>query len=407
MVSHVKLNIWYLSAYDAPEGQSSRTYDYAIELVNLGHQVTIITSSYDHFTYSERLSDGEKWREEYFGKVRVIWIKTFPYKGNGWQRGLNMLTNAWRGYWIGRKLPDKPDVILGPSVPLFTGLSAYFLSRQKKANFYFEVRDIWPQALIDLKVLSPYSPLAWTFRRIEKFLYKKATKIISALPLAYKHICKEGLPFDKVLWFPNGVNLERFIKCAPYTGGSANKLVVMYVGRAAAGHGVEVIIQAAKMIQSRGLKNIDFIFVGGGSDEKRFKNMAKELQLTNFEFKESVPKKMVPHVMNVADVLIASLQDIPVYRFGINLNKIYDYLASGRPIIFAINAPNNDIENAKAGISIPPGDPNAMVAAIEKLLVMSSNERSKLGENARNYAEVHYDIKILAKRLENVLLSAV
>src|SRR3989304_6892850 len=150
--------------------QSSRTYDYALELANLGHQVTIITSSYDHFTHSERLSYGEKWREEYFGKVRVIWIKTFPYKGNGWQRGLNMLTNAWGGYWIGRKLADKPAVILGPSVPLFTGLSAYFLSKQKKANFYFEVRDIWPQALIDLNVLSPYSPLAWIFRRIEKFL---------------------------------------------------------------------------------------------------------------------------------------------------------------------------------------------------------------------------------------------
>ena len=184
------MRIWFISAYDMPGGQSSRTYDFALELAGLGHDVTIMTSSFNHFSREELLEKGEKFRDELIGPIRVIWLKTFPYKTNGWQRGLNMLTNAWRAYWVGKKLDGNPDVIFGPSVPLFTALSAYLLARKRSSKFCFEVRDIWPQALIDLGQMREGSLAVRLFRKIEIFLYRNADHIIAVLPFAHRHITK-------------------------------------------------------------------------------------------------------------------------------------------------------------------------------------------------------------------------
>jgi len=401
------MNIWFISAYDTPEGQSPRTYDYSTELTVLGHKVTFFTSSYSHFTHEERLKPGEKWREEWFGKVRVLWLKTIPYKGNGLRRGANMLSNACRAYWLGKSLKEKPDIIFGPSVPLFTGLSAYLLSRRKKCPFCFEVRDIWPQALIDLGVLSERGLIAWLFRKIEIYLYRHAVQIIAALPFAYKHICQYGIPTERVAWIPNGVNLKRFADCKGYSGGTRDKFVVIYVGRFAAGHGIDAILKAAKILQNDSISKVKFIFVGNGPNKPHYEKMIHDYKLANVELRGAVPKKEVSYVLQEGDLFVASLKNIPIYRFGINLNKIYDYLALGRPIIFAANAPNNPVADANAGISIPPDDSKAMVAAIKSILSMSPKERCILGENGRKYAETHFDVSLLAKKLENILVEVV
>lgn len=401
------MNIWFISAYDTPEGQSSRTYDYSTELTALGHKVTFFTSSYSHFTHEERLKPGEKWREEWFGKVRVIWLKTIPYKGNGLRRGANMLSNAWRAYWIGRYFKEKPDIIFGPSVPLFTGLSAYLLSRSKKCPFCFEVRDIWPQALIDLGVLSEKNPVTWLFRQIEIFLYRHASQIIAVLPFAHKHICQYGIPSARVAWIPNGVNLNRFADCKPYSGGTADKLVVMYVGGASATHGIDTIIKAAKCLQEEKNGMVHFVFIGADKQKKYYIDTANTYQIKNIEFRGSIPKSQVAQAQEEADVLVASVKDTPVYQFGINSNKVFDYLASGRPIIFAANTPNNPVADANAGISIPPDDPEAMVTAIKTILSMLPEKRRIMGGNGRKYAETHFDVSLLAKKLENILLKVV
>lgn len=98
------MNICYISAYDTPEGQSSRTYDYATELAQLGHQVTMFTSSYNHFTKEEYLGKYEKWREERFEGVRVFWLKTTPYQGNGLKRVFNMFSNSYQALPVESKL---------------------------------------------------------------------------------------------------------------------------------------------------------------------------------------------------------------------------------------------------------------------------------------------------------------
>ena len=92
------MNIWILSAYDQPRGMSSRSYDFSKQLVKNGHNVTLFTNSYCHWTKKELLGKGEKFRIEMIDGIRVVWLKTIPYTGNGITRALNMLSKHGEVY---------------------------------------------------------------------------------------------------------------------------------------------------------------------------------------------------------------------------------------------------------------------------------------------------------------------
>lgn len=400
------MRVWYLSAYDQPEGHSSRTFWYASELSKRGHQVTMFTNSYCHFTHIERFPSVKRWKIEHVDDVRVVWLKTIAYVDNGWKRAVNMLQNAYRALQFAKSTNEVPDVVIGPSVPILTGWAASRIATIKKAAFIFEVRDIWPQALVDLKTISPKGPYYLFFRAIEKYLYKKATKISAVLPLTYKHVEKSGSPPNKVVWIPNGVNLNSFKGLESYNGGVNNILTAMYIGGFSTTHDVDTILKAVKILKEDYSCQYHFIIVGEGKRKEECKNFAKSLELDNIDFYPTVPKKEVPSLQSKADVLIASVKDTPVYQFGINSNKLYDYLGSGRPIIFSGNAPDNPVVESGAGLVTPPEDPASMAEALWKIYNLTSEQRIEMGQRGRLYAEKKFDLTKLVNRMENMLFDA-
>ncbi|MEW6668915.1 MAG: glycosyltransferase family 4 protein [Thermodesulfobacteriota bacterium] len=400
------MKIWYLSAYDQPKGRSSRTYDFSRELVKRGHRVTLLTNSYCHFSHVERLGRDERWRIEEIDGIRVVWLKTIHYKGNGWKRAANMLSNAWRAAEVARTLPDRPDVVIGPSVPLGTGWIASKIARMKRAAFVFEVRDIWPQALVDLGMLADKSLPYRTFRSLEKYLYRRAERISAVLPLTWKHIAGSGGDSNKVMWIPNGADLNRFSGQRPYDGGR-RPLSAMYVGGFSRTHDVSTILKAARILDERAGGEFRFTIIGHGLGRSTCEHEARRLRLRNVDFRDPVPKSEIPELQSSADVLIASVKDTPVYQFGINSNKIYDYLASARPIIFSGNAPNDPIAESGAGFSIPPQDPSAMAGALLRFLEMRPEERVEMGKRGRRYVETEFDMGRLAVRMESLLTQAI
>ena len=96
--------------------------------------------------------------------------------------------------------------------------------------------------------------------------------------------------------------------------------------------------------------------------------------------------------------------DLPrLYRYGISMNKLFDYLASARPIIMASAAANNPINDAKAGITVSPGDPEKMAVAIQQLFNSSADERQRMGRAGRRYVELHHGFDQLATRLASTM----
>jgi glycosyltransferase involved in cell wall biosynthesis len=403
-------SLWIFNHYavspDLPGG--TRHFDLAKELVKRGWQVVIFASSFRHYIYKDfKLSPGKHWKLEDMEGVKFLWLRTLPYQRNDWHRVLNMISYMLRAWRLGRKLPrlipevQRPDVVIGSSVHLLAVLAAYRVAKLYKARFIMEVRDLWPQTIIDMGELSERSPLTQLIRTLERFLYRRAERIITLLPKAGEYIVAQGICEEKIIWIPNGVDLSRFqIRVRSKSEGSFQ---VMYLGAHGQANALDVLLQAAKIIQDEGYRNVKFVLIGDGPEKPHLMQMAEALQLRNVEFRASVQRTEVPRVLNSADAVALILNDLPLYRYGISLNKLYDYMAAGKPVLLAGNPANNPVEEAKCGIIVPPQNPQALADAIIRLYTTSPEEREVIGQRGREYVKEHYDIRRLVERLERTL----
>ncbi len=401
------MNIWFFSAHDQPKGRSSRTYDFAKQLVKNGHQVTMFTNSYCHWSHQDFLKPHEKFRISNVDGIRVVWLKTIAYKGNGWQRGANMLSNVFRSIKVAKSLKDSPDVVLGPSVPPGTGWAASYIAKIKRAAFVFEVRDVWPIRLVYDGNMTKKSPIYFLFRVMEKYLYRKANCISTALPYISDHVRNSGSDPNKVTWLPNGIDVSLFRDAEKYDGGTQGRLTVMYVGGMGPKHGISAILQAAYVLQAKGNTSFNFVLVGKGESRKKYQQEAAEYQLDNVSFRDAIPKADIPKVQLEADILVASVLDSEAYIFGINFNKLFDYFASSRPVVLSCNSPNDPVMDAGAGFTVAPESPKALADALEQIEEMSPNERKQMGRRGRRYVEEEYDIRKITCRMETLFLDAI
>lgn len=409
------MNIWIFNQYaftpDMPGG--TRHYDLSRELVKRGHKVTIFATSFHHHLHKEmRLGLGERWKVEDVDGIKFVWLRTPPYERNDWRRVRNMVVYMLRAWWLGRRLPKlvpeigKPDVVIGSPPHLLIPFAAYKVAQYYGAKFVMEVRDLWPQTIIDMGGLSARHPITKALQILEKFLYRRAEKIITVLPRAHEYIADRGIAHEKVVWIPNGVDLSRF-DSATMLKTNHEGFRVMYLGAHGLANALDVLIQAAKTVQDRGFKEIKFVLVGDGPEKPRLIDLVKDLGLKNVEFRDPIPKVKAPHTLSEADAFIFNLEKVEVFRYGISSNKLFDYMAVARPVLFAVNATNNPVEEARCGLTVPPRDPQALAEAVIKLYRMPQEERDAMGRRSREYVEKHHDIRKLAERLEDVLAGVV
>lgn len=399
------MNIWILNHYaDAPDRPTTRSYDLGKQLVDKGHQVTIFAAGFSHYNFTEqRLEPGEKSRKEDWCGVRFIWLKTFPYCRNDWRRALNMLSYSWRAFWTGRSIKEKPDVIIGTCVHPLAALTGYLLSKVKHARFFFEVTDLWPETLIELGRMRRNGLAARVLRRLEKFLYHKSEKIIMLLGNTHEYVASLGEDPSKIVWIPNGVDLDRYHNLRKYDGRFSDRFTIMYLGGLVQSNKIDSVLEAAGILQKRGEGRVRFVFVGDGTDKDRLLQRAEDLQLRNVEFRGLIPKTKLAETMSDADAFVFSLRKLNLYRYGISLNKMCDYLASGRPILFAGEASYNPIRDAHAGFSVPPEEPVALADAVEQLMSLTNAERVRMGQSGFMHLKQYHDIRVLADRLELAL----
>ena len=286
------MHIWLLSAYDQPRGMSSRSYDIALGLIDRGHKVTLFTNSYCHWTNKEILKKGEQIRVQEIDGIKTVWLRTYHYKGSGLGRGINMISNAYMILKHSNFLDERPDTIVGPSVPLLTGLVAYLLAKRHRSKFIFEIRDVWPIALVDSGAISKRGIIYFFFRIIEKFLYKKATYISSTLPFVQNHVQSSGSDPAKVVWIPNCMSGEKVLTKKEAIKDQIFRAV--YLGGFGQEHDVMNIVRAAEIIKKQNIKDIQFIFYGSGPKKDTCIKEASKAGLDNMFFRDTVPKNEVP-----------------------------------------------------------------------------------------------------------------
>jgi len=406
-------NVWILNHYAISPDMSggTRHYDLGKELTKKGYKVTIFASGFDHNTKKYiKVHPKERYKIEDYNGVSFVWLNTIPYYGNDWRRILNMISYGIRVLSVCRGI-EKPDVIIGSSVHPFAVLAAWWMSRRYKARFIFEVRDLWPQTAVEMGVIKTTGIPAKILYAWEKFMYKKAEKVIVLLPNAKEYIEKCGIDPQKIVWIPNGVNLEQFDKPEYFNSSSEiaevfrkykDKFKVVYAGAHGPANGLEVVIDAASLLFKKS-EDVHLFLIGDGPEKKKLIKKAQERAVDNITFLDPVPKSQVPAILQRSDLLMFCLRNLDIYKYGISLNKMYDYFASGKPVIMSGDAINDVIHEAGAGITVESENPEVLAEGIIKIQKMSLEERQKLGANGRAYVEKYHSSKVLAEKLEKIL----
>ncbi|GMO16421.1 glycosyltransferase family 4 protein [Bradyrhizobium ottawaense] len=371
-----------------------------------GWSASVIAASTEHGTGRERLMPGETMRLDTFNGVPFLWLRTASYSGNGVDRVRNMIGYTWSALKPEhtRQL-ERPDAIVGSSVHPFAAWAGLRLARRHGVPFVFEVRDLWPQTLVDLGRLSERHPMTMALRVLEQHLYKNAAQIVVLLPHAREYIEPLGIAAEKIVWVPNGIELEIFPGPQPKETGDT--FTFMYFGAHGTANGLDNVLRAMSLVQGADTERlINLRMIGDGPLKPSLIEMARQLDLKNVSFEDPVPKKQIASLAAEADAFVFNLINAPVFKYGISSNKLFDFMACGRPVIFSCDAGNNPVEAAKGGVTVLAGDPHALARAMIGLSALPPAERQRMGAANRRHIEENYEFDRLGIKFAGALDTA-
>lgn len=405
------MNIMIINHYAGSDkyGMEFRPYYMGRELVKQGHNVTVIAADCSHLRKENPMVE-KNFKEEVIDGVNFVFFKTVKYKKNNIKRLFNVMSFMSKLKMNSKKIYLKytPDVIVASSTYPYDVKAAKMIARYNDdVRVCYEIHDIWPLSLIELYKLSPKNPAMRHIQRAEIYAYENADSIISILPHVNRHIEELGFHETNYVYIPNGVIIDESkhqpapIEIKKKIDDLKNKgnFVVMYLGGFSKANALEDLISSAKYMD----KKIHIVMVGDGPLKEEYKKQIKELKLNNVTILPSVLKNQVNNTLALADVLYIGAKRIKLYKYGVGMNKIFDYMLSKRPIINGIEASNDPISEADCGITIKPENPQAIAQAAKKLSEISKQELDEMGLNGYQYVKQNHNYEKLAKRFAIVL----
>jgi lipopolysaccharide/colanic/teichoic acid biosynthesis glycosyltransferase len=386
------------------EGGGTRHYEFAQHCREKGQELVIVASSLNYLT-GKPLHDcrGLFTRQQVDG-LTVLRAYTFPTLHHSFVWRIIsflsfMVTSAWAGLRAG-----PIDVVMGTSPPIFQAVSAWLVATLRRRPFLLEIRDLWPEFAIDIGVLT--NPVfIFLSRRLESFLYAKATHILVNSPAYRDYILRKRVPANKISLIPNGVDPDMFNsnalgKMIRRELKLDDQFVVTYAGALGMANDIPTILRAANRLRSR--PDIHFLLVGDGKERCKMEALAHQMKLPNVTFTGSFPKSQMPEILAASDACIAILKDIPIFRTTYP-NKVFDYMAAGRPTILAIDGVIREVvEAAGGGIFVPPGDDAALADAVQTLVQDHQRART-MGKAARIYVVEHFNRHKQAVEFEELI----
>jgi glycosyltransferase involved in cell wall biosynthesis len=337
----------------------------------------------------------------------VRMVRTIAYKGAGGRRMLNWLSYAVAALIVCMR-GKPPSVVYGSTPHLLAPVAGWLVARRYRVPFILEVRDLWPQILVEMDRLVPNS---WTYRvlsTIEEWLYRRAVRIVVLAEGVRSELVRRGVDGAKILVIPNGAAPTDFAVGAP-----RDKLrdryqfrdtVFVYAGAHGPANGLDLLLNAAELVRDDS-PEARFVLFGDGPSKAELIATARSRGLDNVEFRDPVPKSAMPEVLAAADVGVHVLADVPLFRYGVSPNKVVDYMAAGLPVL--TNSPGvvgDLVASAGAGVVVEPGE---LEKGIRALLCLSSEERAARGDAGRVYIARERSPAVLAERLEALLDSLV
>ncbi len=410
------MNILYIEHYaGSPDmGMEFRPYYLSREWIKMGHRVDIIAADYSHLRIKNPSVKKDFEVEEIDG-INYHWVHTSKYSGNGMARAWTMAQFVGKIYINAKKIAKdyKPDIIITSSTyPLDTYAGQRIKKYKKSSKLIHEIHDMWPAVLTEVNAMSKFNPFVMLMQMAENSFCKNSDYVVSLPPCSKEYLMKHGMKEDKFRAISNGVNLEEWDNPSELNNKTKEtleklktkgKFIICFFGSLTNYYALPEIIRAVQMVND---PRVALVFIGDGIFANDLKKIAMEKNAENILFLEKIPKKQIPEMLKLTDALYVGGTDNTVFKYGICMNKLFDSMMSGKPILYAVDAPNNYITEYNCGISVKPGDVEALAEGIRKLLFMQRDELMRLGENGHITITRFFSYAVLAKAFELLFLDS-
>jgi glycosyltransferase involved in cell wall biosynthesis len=421
------MNILILNQYALPRGSAgiTRHGDLGSVLVHRGHQVTIIASGFDYLTRDVERTGSQAITKENHDGVGFIWLKTTTYKANDGKRIKSMIEYSLKSIFASiRSLSKKPDIVIASSPQLLAGLSGFLVAKYYRVPFALEIRDVWPDALVELGGLRASSFAYKALRMLESFLYNRAELVISVLPYFHERLQELSIDSHKSVYIPNGIftcpadENKQFDasqltsqKLLNILNSSKGKKIILYTGSLGVAQDLSVVIEAFSYLREYHpdyYSQLILLMIGDGSKKEALeRDVEKSGHLGTIFFHDVVSKQCIQILLPKADLLLLPLADISVFKYGLSANKMFDYLDAEKPILIISSIHENPILQARAGFTAPSSQPEIIAKAILNFLDSPNEDLIEMGQRGKQYVREHHDLSVLGEKLEEALLKVV
>jgi glycosyltransferase involved in cell wall biosynthesis len=379
-----RLRLLYISHYYPPEvnAPAVRVSETSRRWAETGADVTVLTCFPNHPAGIIPNEYRGLWccRESRDG---VDIVRTYVYAAPNrgfFKRTLNFLSFMISSVLIGSWMVKKPDVVVATSPQFFVAVAGYVISRLRRARFVFEVRDIWPAEILAVGAIKNRLVIR-ALEALEMFLYRKADLIVAVARGTIEILARRGIPESKMALVPNGVDVDAFSmesqdRAVRKKLGIDDEFVVGYIGTHGMAHRLEIVLEAARMMQDR--KNVRFLFVGDGAEKAHLVEKARAYGLGNVVFHDQVSHNEIPGFYAACDVCLVTLKKTELFTKNIP-SKIYEIMAARKPIIISTEGESRRlVEACGAGLAARPEDTADLVRKIA-LLESDRGLRERMG----------------------------
>jgi len=339
--------------------------------------------------------------------MRIIEVAT-PAKRrvSMYRRILNYLSFTLMTLFAGIRV-KKVDLIYVRTPPILVNLTGWLLAQFKGCRYVLEIADLHPDESIALGLIkSPFIIRLW--ERWENFFRNRADLIVAVVPGIKRLLMEKGFDGEKIVVVTNAYDAQDM---ASYPANIpelketleklSGKFLVMYTGSMGKAMALEPTLEAAKLLQNKQF-NVHFLYIGDGDKRKKLIEICHKQGIQNCTFLDPVPRTSISYLLSRANVVFLSFYSSPFHGYNLP-NKIFEYLGSGKPIIYAGSGDVADIiDTAHCGIVVPPEDPKAFAKAVIYLYT-HKEEAKKMGLHGREYVLTHFNRERILEKLNKRL----
>ncbi len=395
--------IWIINHYAGSRvhGMEYRHYYLAQHFMRMGLRPVILCASFHHLL-TKLPEDGHARVDG----VPYVWIKTRRYERNDARRALNMVDFSARLLFAGLGQLPKPDVVIASSPHPFVAFNGHRIARKYDAKFIFEVRDLWPLTLLEVGGYSPRHPFIRAMAWAERLGYERCDHTVSLSGGTKDYMVGHGLDESKFVHIPNGMDPQttaEHVEALPDEHRRVigdlreqGKLIVLYSGSHGVVNALGSVLDAAELLREE--PAVHFLLVGQGPEKESLQRRAQKAGLPNVSFLPPVGRSQMPALTQSADLGYVGLQKRDLFKYGVSPNKLYEYMAAGLPILFAIEMDRDEVAETRCGFSTPAEDAPALAAVLRQVVATPRERLREMGERGRRYLQDTHTYETLARQ---------